>query len=109
MVDVAAKIKSKNLKEAYKLGQDLVASAQFQSLILPDQHWKLLTVGALGLKLRDLEYAHRLLARGWDAKQIGQRNAAQWPIQKKMDSSHHVVWTEAAPEVDAAQLARIIP
>jgi dephospho-CoA kinase len=50
----------------------------------------------------------RLLARGWDADQIEQRIAAQWPIERKMDLAHYVVWTEAAIEVDAAQLARII-
>jgi dephospho-CoA kinase len=50
----------------------------------------------------------RLLARGWDATQIEQRIAAQWPIEKKMDQSNYVVWTEAAIAVDAAQLARII-
>ena len=51
----------------------------------------------------------RLLARGWDAQQIEQRNAAQWPVEKKMAMAHYVVWTEAGLDVHAAQLNRIIP
>jgi len=50
----------------------------------------------------------RLLARGWDESQILQRNAAQLPIEKKIELSTQVVWSEAAVEVDAAQLARIV-
>jgi dephospho-CoA kinase len=36
----------------------------------------------------------RLKPRGWSASEIEQRIASQWPIQKKMDLSDHVVWTE---------------
>lgn len=50
----------------------------------------------------------RLLARGWTADEISRRNAAQWPVEKKMALAHHIVWTEGEPDVMAAQLARII-
>ncbi len=49
----------------------------------------------------------RLLARGWTSAQIEQRLASQWSIQKKMDSSHHVIWNEGDEAALAAQLARI--
>jgi dephospho-CoA kinase len=51
----------------------------------------------------------RLEKRGWDKKQIEQRIAAQWPVEKKMEMAHYVVWSESSIEVDAAQLGRIIP
>jgi len=49
----------------------------------------------------------RLLSRGWTPVQIGQRLATQWPMQKKMDASHHVIWNEGGEAALAAQLARI--
>ena len=49
----------------------------------------------------------RLLARGWSQEQIDQRLAAQWPVQKKMDLSNYVVWTEGGLDTHAAQLERI--
>ena len=49
----------------------------------------------------------RLLARGWTASQIEQRLAAQWPLQKKMDLSHRVIWNEGDEAALAAQLALI--
>ena len=51
----------------------------------------------------------RLKARGWDDEQIEQRIRAQWPVEKKMELAHYVVWTEAGLDVHAAQLARILP
>ena len=50
----------------------------------------------------------RLQARGWTPEQIEQRIQAQWPIGKKMELAHYVVWTEAGPDVQAQQLGRII-
>jgi len=50
----------------------------------------------------------RLEARGWSLEQISQRISAQWPAQKKMDASHHVIWTEPSREVHAAQLERVL-
>lgn len=50
----------------------------------------------------------RLTARGWPPDQIRQRNAAQWPIQRKMDLASYVVWTEAGLDTHAAQLERIV-
>ena len=50
----------------------------------------------------------RLEARGWSAKQIEQRIASQWPIQKKMDLSRYVVWTEPPVQVHREQLDQIL-
>jgi dephospho-CoA kinase len=49
----------------------------------------------------------RLRTRGWTPEQIEKRLAAQWPLQKKMDLSHHVVWNEGGEAALAGQLARI--
>ena len=49
----------------------------------------------------------RLQQRGWDARQIRQRLDAQWPVEKKMELSNYVVWTEGEVENQPAQLARI--
>jgi dephospho-CoA kinase len=49
----------------------------------------------------------RLQARGWDADQMEQRIAAQWPVEKKMDLAGYVVWTEAGLDIHAGQLERI--
>jgi dephospho-CoA kinase len=51
---------------------------------------------------------NRLLARGWDVRQIEQRIEAQWPVEKKMELSNYVVWTEGSMEVHEAQLDRIL-
>jgi dephospho-CoA kinase len=50
----------------------------------------------------------RLEARGWNAAQIEQRIAAQWPAQKKMDQSRFVIWTEPPLETHAAQVDRVV-
>lgn len=50
----------------------------------------------------------RLLARGWSPAQIEGRLAAQWPIQKKMDLSTYVVWSEGGIDILDAQLARVV-
>ena len=50
----------------------------------------------------------RLLARGWSSEQVEQRIQAQWPVEKKMALSHHVVWSEAGFDVHAEQLNRIL-
>jgi dephospho-CoA kinase len=50
----------------------------------------------------------RLKARGWNAKQIEQRNAAQLPTEKKMERANFLVWTEGSIEIHKAQLARIV-
>ena len=49
----------------------------------------------------------RLQSRGWDADQIDARIAAQWSVQRKMDLSRYVVWTEGSLDIHAAQLERI--
>ena len=51
----------------------------------------------------------RLQARGWTSEQIEQRVQAQWPVAKKMELAHHVVWTEGSLDLHAQQLRRIIP
>jgi dephospho-CoA kinase len=50
----------------------------------------------------------RLLARRWPEKQIQQRIAAQWPVEKKIASSNFVVWTEGTMEMHRQQLERIL-
>lgn len=50
----------------------------------------------------------RLKERGWTDSQIQQRIAAQWPIEKKLDASDCVVWTEGSPEVHARQWDQIL-
>ena len=50
----------------------------------------------------------RLQARGWTPEQIGQRIAAQWPVEKKMVLADYVVWTEGSLNVHAEQLDRLI-
>lgn len=50
----------------------------------------------------------RLGERGWESKQISQRMAAQWPIEKKIAKADFVVWSEGSLEILAAQLDRII-
>lgn len=50
----------------------------------------------------------RLSARGWSPEQIQQRVAAQWPVQKKMDLSHFLIWTEPGLDIHAAQLDCIV-
>jgi len=50
----------------------------------------------------------RLQERGWDATQIAQRIAAQWPTEKKIARAHFMVWTEGSPEVLDEQLSRIL-
>ncbi|MDB6024301.1 MAG: coaE [Verrucomicrobiales bacterium] len=50
----------------------------------------------------------RLLARGWSPEHIGQRLAAQWPVQKKIEASRFVVWTDTTLEAHAEQLAHIL-
>jgi dephospho-CoA kinase len=50
----------------------------------------------------------RLLARGWTLDQIGQRLAAQWPVEQKIARSDFVVWTEGALDGHAQQLERIL-
>jgi dephospho-CoA kinase len=50
----------------------------------------------------------RLAARGWSPEQITQRIAAQWPVEKKMDLSRFVIWTEPRLEIHAAQVATVV-
>lgn len=73
--DVAAKIKSGKLRDAYSLGLDLIGSINFQDLIAADQHQKLFVIGELGAKLRDYTFAHRLLVR---ASEMPDGNVRDW-------------------------------
>jgi dephospho-CoA kinase len=51
---------------------------------------------------------NRLSLRGWTAEHIDQRNAAQWPIEKKILMSDYLIWTEGPVEVHAAQLDLVL-
>lgn len=49
----------------------------------------------------------RLLARGWTPAQIDRRNAAQWPVERKIARADFVVWTDGAMDAAARQIGRI--
>jgi dephospho-CoA kinase len=51
----------------------------------------------------------RLHERGWKAEQVTGRLSAQWPIEKKMDRSHYVIWNDSSIEVLREQLGRVPP
>ena len=51
----------------------------------------------------------RLHQRGWNAEQVTGRLSAQWPIEKKMDRSHFVIWNDSSVEVLREQLGRVPP
>ena len=55
----------------------------------------------------DASQRQRLHARGFGEAEMDQRIAAQWPVQKKMEYSNYVVWTESGMDTHAAQLERI--
>jgi len=50
----------------------------------------------------------RLKERGWTDSQVQQRIAAQWPIEKKLEASDCVVWTEGTLDVHARQWDEIL-
>jgi dephospho-CoA kinase len=50
----------------------------------------------------------RLRARGWPEPQIHQRLAAQWPVEKKINASNFVIWTEGVLELHRLQLERVL-
>ena len=50
----------------------------------------------------------RLLARGWTPEQIGQRVAAQMPVEQKIARADFVIWTDGTPEVHACQVGHIL-
>jgi dephospho-CoA kinase len=54
------------------------------------------------------QQSQRLSQRGWTPDQIKHRQAAQWPIEKKITPSHYVVWTEGEPAASQEQLRRIV-
>jgi dephospho-CoA kinase len=50
----------------------------------------------------------RLRERGWTEAQVRQRNAAQLPIERKMELADRVVWNEGARDVLEAQIDFIL-
>ena len=50
----------------------------------------------------------RLKARGWTPEQIDQRNAAQLPVEQKIDRADFVIWTEGGLENQSAQIKRVL-
>ena len=50
----------------------------------------------------------RLAARGWSHDQITQRNRAQWPVNRKLDASHFVIWSDGPFELLGRQLDRVL-
>jgi dephospho-CoA kinase len=51
----------------------------------------------------------RLHERGWNATQVTGRLSAQWPIERKIDRSHYVIWNDSSIEVLREQLGRVPP
>ncbi|MDH7501474.1 MAG: dephospho-CoA kinase [Verrucomicrobiota bacterium] len=52
--------------------------------------------------------AARMLVRGWSAEECRQRIGAQWPVERKIELSDYVVWSEGVLEVADAQVERIL-
>jgi len=50
----------------------------------------------------------RLAARGWDADQIRQRIAAQFPVEQKIARSHFVLWTDGSLASHSRQVDLIL-
>jgi len=46
----------------------------------------------------------RVLARGWTQEQIGQRIAAQMPVEQKIARADYVVWTDGALAIHERQI-----
>ncbi len=53
------------------------------------------------------EQKRRLVERGLTARQIEDRLAAQWPLQRKMDLADRVIWNEGAWELTELQLVAL--
>ncbi len=51
----------------------------------------------------------RLQERGWSEQQIRRRLSAQWPVERKLELSNYVVWSEGGLDALNAQLLRVIP
>ena len=49
----------------------------------------------------------RLQSRGWNLEQIGQRIAAQMPVENKINRSHFVLWTEGSTAAHEQQVSQI--
>lgn len=49
----------------------------------------------------------RLRERGWSLEEIQRRRLAQWPLGRKMEAAHHVVWNEGSLTTLGAQLERV--
>lgn len=50
----------------------------------------------------------RLMERGWSPEQVRQRNAAQWPIERKMALADSVIWSEGRLDNLTPQLDRVL-
>ncbi|MFM8873373.1 MAG: dephospho-CoA kinase, partial [Phycisphaerales bacterium] len=47
-------------------------------------------------------------ARGWDAGELGRREAAQWPLDRKRALAHHVVRNDGDPASLRAQVRAVL-
>ena len=50
----------------------------------------------------------RLKLRGWTDEELDQRNASQWPVERKINLATFVAWNESPVMVLEAQLKRIL-
>lgn len=54
------------------------------------------------------EQTRRLEERGWSAEQTVQRIQAQWPIERKMELAHFVLWNDGERTVLAEQIQNVL-
>lgn len=47
-------------------------------------------------------------SRGWDAGELGRRESAQWPLDRKRASAHHVLRNDGDPESLQAQVRHLL-
>lgn len=47
-------------------------------------------------------------SRGWDAGELGRRESAQWPLDRKRASAHHVLRNDGDPESLRAQVRLLL-
>ena len=50
----------------------------------------------------------RLSQRGWSDQQVKKRNAAQWPVGRKIDKADGVIWNEGTIELCFEQARRLV-
>jgi dephospho-CoA kinase len=102
------RIREKWLNQVKELGQQKVSRCAVIIPLLFETHAESEFDVIICVACSATTQRQRLTTRGWSAEQIKQRIAAQWPIEKKINAAHFVIWTESSLEVHAEQLDRIL-